>query len=175
MKQKIKDNIWKFSFSQFGSNVYFLDLEKKIIIDTSSESNKEELLNHLKELNIKEIDFVLLTHGHYDHVENTDVFLKNNVKVYASEEDIKTFELKNIEPIKNISKELKNLGIKILKTPGHSKGSLCFLYKDILFSGDTVFKDGYGRTDLATGSNEDLEKSLNKIKEIKYNILCPGH
>jgi len=66
--------------------------------------------------------------------------------------------------------------IKIIKTPGHSKDSLCFLYEDILFSGDTIFYNGgRGRTDLPGGSEPAILESIEKLKKIKYKILCPGH
>jgi glyoxylase-like metal-dependent hydrolase (beta-lactamase superfamily II) len=66
--------------------------------------------------------------------------------------------------------------IKSIKTPGHTQDSLCFLYKDILFSGDTIFHNqGRGRTDLPGGDEEQIQKSIKKLKTLKYKILCPGH
>ena len=161
MITKIKPNISQLSFNQFGSLVYLLKLENKnILIDTSSKENQQELLENLKELNLKpeNINIVLLTHNHYDHNENTNLF--PNAKIYDA---------------KNIN-ELPMKDIEIIKTPGHTKDSLCFLYKDILFSGDTIFhNNGRGRTDLEGGSEIEILESIKKLKTIKYNILCPGH
>ena len=54
-------------------------------------------------------------------------------------------------------------------------GEVCFLYRGVLFSGDTLFYDGHGRTDLETGSKEEMKRSLEKLKRVKYDVLCPGH
>jgi glyoxylase-like metal-dependent hydrolase (beta-lactamase superfamily II) len=160
--KKIKDNIFQFSFEEFGSCVYLLKLKKNILIDTSSKENKQEFLDNLKELKIKpeQINLLLLTHKHWDHIENKDLF--SNAKIYSLE------NLK--ENIPEISE------IKIIKTPGHTKDSLCFLYEDILFSGDTLFDNGYiGRTDLPGSEPKEMKKSLKKLEKINYKILCPGH
>jgi glyoxylase-like metal-dependent hydrolase (beta-lactamase superfamily II) len=160
MINKIKDNVFQLEFNQFGSIVYLLKLENQnILVDTSSNENKEELLDNLKELNIKseDIDIILLTHDHWDHNGNLDLF--SNAKIITNE-------------------NLNNLPtqIKPILTPGHTKDSLCFLYKDILFSGDTIFHDGgRGRTDLEWGSETEIQESIKKLKNIDYKILCPGH
>ncbi len=65
--------------------------------------------------------------------------------------------------------------LKIINTSGHSKGSICILYNDILFSGDTIFHNGIGRIDLPGGSEKEMRESLQKIQNINYKILCPGH
>ena len=75
----------------------------------------------------------------------------------------------------NLSKINK---LTIISTPGHTRGSISIWYEEekILFSGDTIFANGsYGRTDLPTSVPEELEKSISKLKEYKYEILCPGH
>lgn len=157
MIKKISDNVFQFCFKNFGSCVYLLKLkEGYFIIDTSTKENREELLQDLKKLKINplEIKGILLTHSHYDHIENQELF--HNAKILSE-------------------REIKELGIKVIKTPGHTSDSLCFLYKKILFSGDTLFHDGFGRTDLPTGNEEEMKKSLKLLKTIKYNTLCPGH
>lgn len=157
---KIKPNIFQLSFSQFGSLVYLLKLDKKnILIDTSSNENEEELIQDLKELNIKpeNINTILLTHNHYDHNENTNLF--QNAKIITNQ---------NLNELPS--------EIKPILTPGHTKDSVCFLYKNILFSGDTIFhNNGRGRTDLEGGSETEIQESIRKLKNMDYNILCPGH
>ena len=60
--------------------------------------------------------------------------------------------------------------LKVLHTPGHTKGSICLLGEDFVFTGDTLFKDGHGRTDLPGGSQKDMEESLEKLSK----LLKPG-
>lgn len=162
MINKVRENIWQICFTKsFGSCVYIIRLNKKIIIiDTGSKENKNELLEDLHKLHISpdEIKIVILTHNHWDHIENKDLF--SNAKVYNN---------------KNIS-ALKINELKIIKTPGHTQEDICIIYQDVLFSGDTIFNNGsIGRTDFPESSHEKMQKSLEKIKKIDYSILCPGH
>jgi len=160
MISKIKPNIFQLSFNQFGSLVYFLKLkDKNILVDTSSKQNKQELLKDLKKLKInpEDIQIILLTHKHYDHDENINLF--SNAKI-----------------ITNRNTDELPLEIKPILTPGHTKDSICFLYKNILFSGDTIFHNGgRGRTDLPGGSETEIQESIKRLNEIDYKILCPGH
>ena len=83
MINKIKNNIWQLHFKKFGSCVYLIKIkEKNILIDTSSLENKKELLKGLSELGItpEKINIILLTHGHWDHTSNVDLFEK--AKIY---------------------------------------------------------------------------------------------
>jgi len=169
MLKKIKENVWQFSFKKFGSYVYLIKTDKKnILIDTSSPQNTEELKEYLKKLNLypKEIDIVILTHHHWDHTGGILLFLDS--KIYGSRKDFG----ENIADIK----KLKIPELRIIETPGHSKGSICILYKDVLFSGDTLFHRGLtGRTDLPGGSEKEMKESLKKLQKVNYKILCPGH
>jgi glyoxylase-like metal-dependent hydrolase (beta-lactamase superfamily II) len=160
MISKISPNVSQLYFDAFGSTVYILELNNKIImIDTSSIEARPELLKDLKELNInlEKVNTIILTHTHWDHNGNLELF--PNATIVTSND------------LSNLPKELKPI-----KTPGHTKDSICFLYQDILFSGDTIFhKGGRGRTDLPGGSEEEILESIKKLEKIKYNILCPGH
>ena len=163
MISQVSKNVYKLYFDSFGSCVYVLKLEKNILIDTSSKENKGELINDLNQIGLKpeDIQIVLLTHAHWDHEGNVDLF-----------KDAKVYKKDNIEQLKN--ENLKNF--RVIETPGHTKDSICFLYKDILFSGDTIFDEGgIGRTDLNESQPEKMRESLNKLKKIKYSILCAGH
>jgi len=170
MISKIKEGVWKFKFKRFGSYVYIIQLNgKNILIDTGAMWNRTELIENLKELELtpKEIPLLILTHNHPDHVGNISLFPFS--KVYGSKKDFKQKKILDIRDLK-----LKEL--RIIETPGHSKGSICILYKDVLFSGDTLFhRNTIGRTDLPGSSEEDMQASLKKISKIKFKILCPGH
>lgn len=169
MITKIKSNVWRFSFENFGSYVYLIKLkDKNILIDTSSPENISQLEDNLREVNLvpEDIDVVILTHNHWDHTGGITLFLSS--EFYASRRDFG-------ENLKDIH-ELNIPELKIIDTPGHSKGGICILYEDVLFSGDTIFHRGtIGRTDLPGSSEKQMKESLEKLSKIKYNILCPGH
>jgi hydroxyacylglutathione hydrolase len=178
MIKKINPVVTSMEFNHFGSIVYLIQLPKEnILIDTSSKENAFELIQSLKELNLKpkDIGIIIFTHGHYDHVENVGLF--PNAKIYGNFTKIINLnhaqtEIKNILPIeKQPIKEFK-----IFKTPGHTQGDIIILYKNILFSGDVIFHNGYiGRTDFLESNPTEMQKSLEFIKTLKFDILCPGH
>lgn len=160
MLNKLSNDVYQISFKRFGSCVYLIKIGKdNIMIDTSSKDNSLELIQELKKIKVEpnDIHIILLTHSHYDHTGNLDLF--PNAKVYSE---------------KNIN-NLALILITVIKTPGHTMDSLCFLYKDILFSGDTLFINGIGRTDFPESNEKLMQESLNKLKKINYTILAPGH
>lgn len=178
MITKLKENVYSFEFTNFGSLVYLIKLEKEnILIDTSSKENKEELISSLKELNLnsQDIKTIILTHAHFDHIENLNLF--PNAKIYSNfTESINMnhtrTKIENLIPIE----KLPFKKFKIHKTPGHTKEDIIILYENMLFSGDVIFNGGYiGRTDFPESNPNEMQKSLNFIKNLKFDILCPGH
>lgn len=165
MIKKIKQDIWRLSFKNFGSCVYLIKSNgKNILIDVSSGETRNELIDDLRELGVKPFDVnaILLTHLHWDHIDNLDLFPQ--AKIYNPEKLTED----------SVVEELPEL--KIISTPGHTPEGKSYLFRDVLFSGDTLFDNGYiGRYDLPGGSKEELKKSLNKLNKINYKILCPGH
>jgi glyoxylase-like metal-dependent hydrolase (beta-lactamase superfamily II) len=160
MINKIKENVWQLHFKEFGSCVYLIKLKELILIDTSSKECRNELLSDLKELKIKpeEIKIIILTHDHYDHIENNNLFTQ--AKIYS----------------KRKIGQLNIPEFKFINAPGHSKEDICILYRNILFSGDVIFHNGYiGRTDFPESNPKKMQESLEKLKKIKFEILCPGH
>ena len=76
----------------------------------------------------------------------------------------------------NDTLSIGDINIKVLVTPGHSKGSACFIIGDWLFSGDTLFRLSVGRTDFIGGNSEELYKSLKRLYEIKGDFdVYSGH
>ncbi len=181
--KKIAPRVWKISVD---SNVYFLDLKEKIIIDTGPKQYKVIVEGELsKKIELGKINKVIFTHLHYDHIGNFDLFPK--AKFYASEEEIALLKKNKLyaigDPIlaKRFNIRLNILrdfnGIKVIKTPGHTKGSVCLFYEKekILFSGDTLFFNGFGRIDFPFSDPVKMEESLEKLRGINYKILAPGH
>lgn len=169
---KLEKNLWRICFKIFGCCVYLWKSNgKTILFDTSSIANKLPLKKALEkiELSPEDIDVVILTHKHFDHDGNLNLF--KNSKLYGPKEDFSSDKIKDI-------KKLDIKGMKKILTPGHTKGSVCYLLvkEKALISGDTLFHNGYiGRTDLLTSQPEKMRSSLNKLSKLHYKHLCPGH
>lgn len=183
MIKKISKEVTAIHFKNFGSIVYLIQIPTKnnqthnILIDTSSKENLQELIKSLKELKLspRDIKTIILTHGHYDHIENINLF--QNANIYGNFTKIinnnhTQTEIKKILPIEKFS--IKDF--KIFKLPGHTLGDIAILYKKILFSGDIIFHNGYiGRNDFPESNPKKQKKSLEKLSTINFEILCPGH
>ena len=180
--EKITNNIYKLNVD---SNVYLLK-DLSTVIDTGPPNYKDIVKKEISKItDLKDIKKVILTHLHYDHLGNFDIF--PNAEFFASEQEIKDFKnskeaaILNPELAERFTKQLKPLkdfnGFKILNTPGHTRGSICIYYEKekILFTGDTLFNNGFGRTDLPTSDPDKMEATLKFVKNIDYKILCPGH
>ncbi len=130
------------------------------------------------------IKVIVFTHLHYDHCGCIDLF--PYAKFYASPEEIRAYQKNPMGLL--FSNEMVKLidGVElvpfndlidfdVIKTPGHTAGGICLLYKGLLFSGDTLFENGVGRTDLYSSTSRDMEFSVAMLKRIKFDVLCPGH
>lgn len=174
------------------TNCYMILTEKSaIVIDPGvNSSTVEDFLNQHKE---KE-RIILLTHGHFDHIGGALELHRLtgvNIAIGALEEEFlcnNELNLSNhfrpiLEPfnadIRLSDGQILNVGdleIKVIATPGHSKGSVVCLLGNILFSGDTLFLETVGRTDLPTSSFEDLKKSVKKLYQLDDDVtVYPGH
>jgi len=163
MIKKLKPNIYQLYFKEFSSTVYLIQINNQnILIDSGSREARENLIKDLEELNLQpnQINTLIITHNHYDHNENNDLF--NNAKIYTH---------KNID---TLSKDIKEF--TIYKVPGHSKDSIAIMYNKVLFSGDTIFhNEGIGRYDFPESEPNKIMKSVNFLRNLDYEILAPGH
>ena len=128
---------------------------------------------------------ILLTHGHFDHVGAVKSLKeKYKIKVYMNSEDLELLSFMRIKDF-DIDVDIKeleeicvgNIKIKCIKTPGHSKGSVCYIIDNFLFSGDTLFAGSIGRCDLPGGSPSVMLNTLSTIVvklDDKFKVL-PGH
>ena len=173
----------------YDANCYILVEENTKecgIIDPGGDS--ERLISQIDKLNAKP-KFILLTHGHMDHVGGViDLVKKYNIPFYISKADEEYMEKDDFVfgTLPKASGYLKEndilkLGdeiIKVLETPGHTKGGLCFLLNnDKVFTGDTLFNVSIGRTDFIGGSMSEI---INSIKEKLLPLgdrvdVYPGH
>jgi len=184
-------HIKKIVVGEIKTNCYIISKgDKCFVIDPGDEFNKI-----IKETQKYELQFILLTHGHFDHVLAIEKIreIHRKVPVYISGEDeyllrclseqnpYSSKELKDFKfAIKRINENttLSFCGdkINIIETPGHSQGSLCYLINDNLFSGDTLFYRTIGRTDFWTSNHDDMIKSLKKLAALSENTkVYPGH
>lgn len=156
-----------------------------LIIDPGDEG--ESLVRYLESLKIN-LKAILLTHGHVDHVGAVDTVKDAfSVPVYISEIDMKFIEQRKMAfgKMKRADFFLKEgdefifagKKVQIIETPGHSRGSLSYYVDGLLFSGDVLFQNSVGRTDLPGGNMEEL---LYSIKEKLMKLpgetrVFPGH
>ena len=179
-----------FTSGIFQVNSYLLLIENEAVIIDPSES--EKILNEIKDYKVK---YIILTHGHIDHIlAVNEIKEKTNAKVAIHKDELNllnnenenmaisfNLKLKQITPdilLKdNQILEIGNKKLKIIHTPGHTQGSISILIDNILFSGDTLFEYSIGRTDLPTG-NLDQESDSIKTRLLtlpKDTIVYPGH
>lgn len=128
-----------------------------------------------------QIKHVLVTHGHPDHINGVeDVLHKTGARLHMHKSEVPWMRGWDETVIKRETGDKLKLGhldITFIHTPGHTPGSQCFLVNHRLVSGDTLFIDGCGRTDLPGGNVEQLYDSLaNKLSRLDDDVvLFPGH
>ncbi len=162
------------------------------IIDPSAEG--EEILRVVKENNLK-VKYIINTHGHMDHIgANAKIKEATGAKILIHEDDrnLLTSPTKNLAifwgtmtkspPADGLLKDgeiisLGNLEIRVIHTPGHTRGSICLLVDNRLFSGDTLLRNTIGRADLPGASSKTLIQSIKeRILPLGDEVqIYPGH
>lgn len=188
-------NIFKIPAGIYAANCYIVfsdDTKAGIIVDPGG--NVGDLTKFINENNI-DLKYIVLTHGHGDHIGGiTELKNKYNIPLLIHEDDQEMLEDGN----KNLSNtmamgaielapdrilkdndiiEFGELTALVIHTPGHTKGGICLKIEDNLITGDTLFKGSIGRTDLFGGNYDDLLKSiLTKLIVLPdETIVLPGH
>ena len=142
--------------------------------------NGDKFLQILEDLGLN-MKGILLTHHHYDHVGGVDkIREKSDCPVYIHRADSDMYKKHVDVLLENGDKLLLgNEEIKVIHTPGHTKGSVCFYSEQskLAFTGDTIFNVDLGRTDLSDGSSYDMEYSICNIIDLWSNeiTIYPGH
>jgi hydroxyacylglutathione hydrolase len=177
-----------FSVGMLSTNCYVAssqETKEAIIIDPGLDFSSEAkpILDYIatKKLNIQ---FIVNTHGHDDHIKGNAFFQqKFNVPICIHTLDkhfIEDLEKGSFPPnllLKHGSLiKIGNETLTVLHTPGHTPGSICLVGEKLVFTGDTLFAGGIGRTDFPGGSMSEMRNSLKKIMELPLNLLVyPGH
>lgn len=189
-------NITIIPVGTLGTNCYLLETDggKCAIIDPGAQS--EKICDLIRQKKLKP-EFILLTHGHHDHIGAVKGILRgyNGLKVYIGEDDLEMlldasksyasmrggdpseFIIDNASTLKNNDTLiLDGLTITAMSTPGHTKGGMVYLCDKVMFSGDTLFQYDCGRCDLYGGNYDIMKKSLRKLAELKIDYtVYPGH
>jgi len=137
------------------------------------------------------LKYILLTHGHFDHIAG---IRPNEAKIVMHENDLGILkQANNYLPLFGIPEitipqidifikdgdviKLGSIDIKVIHTPGHTQGGVCYLINDVLFSGDTIFRESVGRCDMEGGNFDQIVESIrSKIFTLPDNItIYPGH
>lgn len=180
--------------SRMGENTYVVGDEntnKCIVVDPGA--NFIDIMNFVKRKNLN-IEYVVLTHGHGDHITNV-LKLKEatNAQIVAHEDEKEILKDKK----KNLSASLPSntveldadiyvkdndilkvgdMKLKFIHTPGHTPGSMCIKIDKHMLTGDTLFAGSIGRTDFYGGDYKKMEKSLKRLKNQDDDIVIyPGH
>ena len=186
-------NIYTLIPKTFGSNCYILISEDHAtVIDPSVDAR--EIIRFL-ENRCAVLDKIILTHGHFDHIESIDtlrgeasapvyIHKDDNEMLADGEKNAYAFFFGNDRSWKKADVLLEdgdeisigNEKLKVISTPGHSKGSVCLLGDGFMITGDTLFANGYGRYDLHGGDADTLASSLSHLRQFDKNLtIYPGH
>ena len=193
---RIRDNlfasIWQDQSSN-NCNTFFINGSKKILIDPGHFHLFDNVRNGLSRIgiSIESIDFVIITHGHPDHMEALRAFSETTAHIAMGSIEFDfikniaphygdTLEISEFEPhilLEQGEMQIGDMSFQIIETPGHSPGSICIYWPwaKTLFTGDVIFDQGIGRTDLPGGSGESLKKSIQRLANLDIEHLLPGH
>ena len=176
-----------------NANTYIVGNEQEVIV--IDPANKISSITSA--IKSRKVLGVFLTHAHYDHFKTLDAFLKKyNVNLYIHKNGVNKLTDINsscafffsVNSLNNINTEnivyvkdnevinLNSITVKVITTPGHTNCSVVYQIEDSMFTGDTLFNDGVGRTDLPTSNTVQLINSLKKLLDNNnQKIIYPGH
>ena len=181
----------------FAVNAYIVISEEGNAVLIDAPENGKEILAEIEKSGAA-LKKILLTHGHCDHIDSlAEIAEKTGAEVYIHKFDAP----KLTDPRMNLSDffamyldaparhfdraipvsdgdiiSLDELEFRVMHTPGHTSGSVCYIVEDVMFSGDTLFRDSIGRTDMPDGDYSVLAKTLSALSEMSEDHrVLPGH
>jgi len=183
---EVMDQIVMIPGRPWASNVYVVGRDELALVDSGLGGDFHGyIIREMESLGLRpnRIEKLVLTHFHPDHIGGAPEivgFCSPLVMIHEAEADYVEdrmgievqVRLKDGDTI-----QLGDMNFQVLHTPGHSPGAIC-LYnaeRKVLFSGDTIFAYGIGRTDIPGGNTRELKKSIKRLTELDVEILLPGH
>ncbi|MFA7074183.1 MAG: MBL fold metallo-hydrolase [Endomicrobiaceae bacterium] len=172
--------------------IYDSITRRAVVIDPGQDG--EAVMNKINSLDIKP-ELLINTHGHFDHIISDDIIREKYripLAIHKIDSGMLGDPFENASTMIGLQTKIKPAEVlfdkeeekqtsfckySILYTPGHTRGSICILIDDFLFSGDTLFCGSIGRTDLTGGGNDiEMTESLKKLKNLDKKIaVYPGH
>ena len=185
----------RFTQGLLGSNTYIVwdeDSLEAVVIDTG---NPVELVKNVTDAEKLQLKYIILTHAHYDHIhflpEYKETFPMAKVVIHLLDNGMLgnprlnasvLFGPAHVYDKADVTVEdgdILKLGeseLEIISTPGHTPGGICILTGKMMFSGDTLFYSGFGRTDLGAGDVTLMAASIDKLYSMERDIqVYPGH
>jgi glyoxylase-like metal-dependent hydrolase (beta-lactamase superfamily II) len=184
--------LWN-SMSANNCNTYLIDGPARLVIDPGHLGLFGHVEVGLRQLGIgiADIDLVIATHCHPDHLEAVKLFKDHPASFGVHEKDwyliremgrhlgasLDTDAYAPAFFLQEGNLVVKGMEFQVFHSPGHSPGSICLYWPDqkALFTGDVVFRDGLGRTDLPGGNGTALKKSIQRLAELEVERILPGH
>ena len=180
-----------FHTTALETNTYLaLNGERAFVVDPGAGADK---ILAAAEAEGAKIEWVLLTHAHFDHIGGVAELQRAGAQVVLHRDDLGIVSsFKNLAFYAGVKVEkflpdvtvsggetldVAGVKVRVIHTPGHTAGGVCYVADDIIFTGDTLFELSYGRTDFPTGSFKELKNSvLNKLFVLPGDYrLLPGH
>ena len=183
-----------YSVGGLGTNCYIVSdgSGHAAIIDPGGDAKR--VLDYVKGNNLT-VDFILLTHAHFDHImaaEEIRTATGAQLCVGAGDAPMLADARRNLSAMVYPTKAVTltadrllaegdtvsfgNAALTVMETPGHTRGGVCYIGEDVLFSGDTLFAGSIGRTDLPDGDMTVLRRSLTRLAALDGDYtVYPGH
>ena len=174
--------------------VYDKKTKEGAIIDCTNAISEIKNIVEKEKINLK---YALITHGHFDHIyclsefkekfpqaliliHKDDMILLNQIDMQCAMAGLPQIKLPCVDGLLDEKSHNLTIGdkeIKVIHTKGHSKGGVCYLIDNVLFSGDTLFQGSIGRCDLWGGSMKEIEASIKEKLFIldENTVVYPGH